>query len=54
MAEDIASGMLYIHKSEMQHRDLKLENVLVITMDEDSKVQRCKIIDFGITRPNTE
>ena len=41
LAEELASGMAYLHSREMVHRDLKPENVL-LTSD-----QHVRIADFG-------
>lgn len=40
----IVRGMKYCHSSNLLHRDLKLENVLLV----NSQEQKIKIIDFGI------
>lgn len=37
-------GMLYCHQNNLIHRDLKLENMLLLN-DQEKKI---KIIDFGI------
>jgi serine/threonine protein kinase len=37
-------GMLYCHQNNLIHRDLKLENLLLLNDQE----QKIKIIDFGI------
>lgn len=37
-------GMLYCHQNNLIHRDLKLENLLLLN-DQQKKI---KIIDFGI------
>jgi serine/threonine protein kinase len=36
--------MLYCHQNNLIHRDLKLENILLVNSEEN----RIKIIDFGI------
>lgn len=43
-ALDIAEGMKFLHHSNLIHRDLKSDNVLV------SDNGRCKISDFGLSR----
>lgn len=40
----IVKGMLYCHQNNLIHRDLKLENILLLNSEE----QKIKIIDFGI------
>lgn len=40
----IVKGMLYCHLSNLTHRDLKLENLLLVNSEEN----KIKIIDFGI------
>ncbi|KAH3756150.1 tyrosine protein kinase [Pelomyxa schiedti] len=46
---DAAKGMNFLHKSGIVHRDLKIDNVLVSSIDETSTVCS-KISDFGTTR----
>ena len=40
----IVRGMKYCHQNNLLHRDLKLENILLV----NSQQQKIKIIDFGI------
>ena len=40
----IVKGIFYCHKNNLTHRDLKLENILLVNSEE----KRIKIIDFGI------
>ena len=40
----IVKGMLYCHQRNLIHRDLKLENLLLVNKEE----KKIKIIDFGI------
>ena len=40
----IVSAVAYMHSSEVVHRDLKLENILI---NDDKKANVIKIIDFG-------
>ena len=42
----VIQAMLYCHSRGVVHRDLKLENVLFRTQNEDDFV--VKVIDFGI------
>lgn len=42
--KQIVRGMLYCHQNNLTHRDLKLENLLLVNSEE----KRIKIIDFGI------
>ena len=42
--KQIVKGMVYCHESNLIHRDLKLENILLVNSTE----KKIKIIDFGI------
>jgi serine/threonine protein kinase len=42
--KQIVKGMRYCHQNNLIHRDLKLENVLLV----NSQERKIKIIDFGI------
>ena len=42
IAQEIAHGMLYLHRKNVIHRDLKIDNVLI---DDDG---HAKLVDFGI------
>ncbi|KAH3758214.1 tyrosine protein kinase [Pelomyxa schiedti] len=46
---DCAKGMKFLHHSNLLHRDLKTDNLLISSLDEDAKVN-AKISDFGTTR----
>ena len=45
----ILLGINYIHNSQMMHRDMKLENVMIdiVELNEDESQMICKITDFG-------
>ncbi|XP_050300564.1 serine/threonine-protein kinase SBK1 [Anthonomus grandis grandis] len=47
VARQLASALEYIHKKELVHRDIKLDNILVFKSD----FSRIKLCDFGETRP---
>eukprot|EP00727_Mastigamoeba_balamuthi_P004347 m51a1_g13910 putative serine-threonine protein (1906) ;mRNA; r:772429-786691 len=49
VACDIAEGMKFLHTSGILHRDLKLDNILVVALDVGCSVV-CKIADFGTSR----
>eukprot|EP01119_Soliformovum_irregulare_P019856 TRINITY_DN636_c0_g1_i1.p1 TRINITY_DN636_c0_g1~~TRINITY_DN636_c0_g1_i1.p1 ORF type:complete len:677 (+),score=206.05 TRINITY_DN636_c0_g1_i1:159-2189(+) len=44
----ICSGMVYLHGSDVAHRDLKSDNILV--MEENSRVTEVCITDFGASK----
>lgn len=45
----VARALVYLHSVGMVHRDLKSENILVVSRLEDGKI-RVKLTDFGISR----
>ncbi|CAG9770510.1 unnamed protein product [Ceutorhynchus assimilis] len=47
VAKQLASALEYIHKKQLVHRDIKLDNILVFKSD----FSRIKLCDFGETRP---
>eukprot|EP01105_Mastigella_eilhardi_P026604 TRINITY_DN7775_c0_g1_i1.p1 TRINITY_DN7775_c0_g1~~TRINITY_DN7775_c0_g1_i1.p1 ORF type:complete len:1157 (+),score=303.07 TRINITY_DN7775_c0_g1_i1:133-3603(+) len=46
---DIAKGMEFIHKSNVLHRDLKPDNILMASLSGRAAVN-CKLTDFGTAR----
>ena len=47
---EICLGMRYLHSMNIIHRDLKLENILIMNTSESSSDAICKISDFGTAR----
>ncbi|KAH1002311.1 hypothetical protein HUJ04_008409 [Dendroctonus ponderosae] len=47
VARQLASALEFIHKKDLVHRDIKLDNILVFKSD----FSRIKLCDFGETRP---
>ena len=48
----ITRGLAHAHERGIVHRDLKTDNVLVVTEDEDEEV--AKILDFGLAQIRSE
>ena len=47
MAHQIASSLYYLHSYGIAHRDLKLENILMADLTDDSDL---KLVDFGLSK----
>ncbi|KAH3744494.1 protein serine/threonine kinase [Pelomyxa schiedti] len=50
---DCTRGMTFLHQANVLHRDLKPDNLLVLTLDIGAPVN-CKITDFGTSRNFTQ
>ncbi|GAB1224199.1 hypothetical protein ENUP19_0180G0018 [Entamoeba nuttalli] len=46
---DAAKGISYLHSNGILHRDIKPDNILVISIEENEQVN-CKLTDFGSAR----
>jgi Leucine-rich repeat (LRR) protein/tRNA A-37 threonylcarbamoyl transferase component Bud32 len=47
--KDIADGLLFLHSNNILHRDIKAENVLVVSTSTDAIIN-VKVADFGTAR----
>jgi len=45
--QDVANGLLALHHCGIVHGDLKLENVLVTSANDEGRLARAKLSDFG-------
>jgi serine/threonine protein kinase len=50
IAQQIAYGIGALHRSGFVHRDLKPSNVIITFYDEDEKLIRINVVDFGIVK----
>lgn len=51
LVKQIISAVSYMHKMKIAHRDLKLDNiVLVKEMNKNNQRSSIKIIDFGLAQ----
>ncbi|KAH3758255.1 tyrosine protein kinase [Pelomyxa schiedti] len=46
---DCSRGMQFLHQSSLLHRDLKPDNLLMVSLDTSAAIN-CKLTDFGTTR----
>ncbi len=47
VAHQIASALYYLHSYGIVHRDLKLENILMVDLSNESEL---KLVDFGLSK----
>jgi len=51
---DALEGLIYLHSKGITHGDIKLENMLVNTLDEDGSIPIIKLCDLGLARVLSE
>jgi serine/threonine protein kinase len=44
--KQLMEGLIYLEKKQIIHRDLKLENIMLVSQDNDHEL---KIVDFGLS-----
>jgi serine/threonine protein kinase len=47
---DVLEGLKHLHHNNIIHRDLKLENVLLMRDPKNNQEIRAKICDFGFAK----
>lgn len=47
IASQIASALYYLHSYGIAHRDIKLENILMVDQTDDTEL---KLVDFGLSK----
>jgi serine/threonine protein kinase len=47
IAHQIASALYYLHSYGIVHRDIKLENILMVDQSNESEL---KLVDFGLSK----
>eukprot|EP00924_Labyrinthula_sp_SR-Ha-C_P010243 snap_masked-scaffold_23-processed-gene-1.15-mRNA-1 protein AED:0.41 eAED:0.44 QI:0/-1/0/1/-1/1/1/0/409 len=48
--KQLISAVLYMHKKDIIHRDLKLENILLARKEQKYEKMEIKIVDFGLAK----
>jgi serine/threonine protein kinase len=50
LMRDVCAGVGAAHRRGIVHRDIKPDNIIRIPADEDTPVERVKVVDFGIAK----